>query len=123
MFTVFGRPTRPKDAHFDDMAASYLKELLCLFSRELLEQRAPTHTPRTREVEDAVSFFNTHFNRRLNLSEYAARQNMSLCWFIHSDRSTLSTRDITTTNTACPAGSIRTLWPSSAGWYEIEDTQ
>ena len=70
-----------KDAHFDDMAASYLKELLCLFSRELLGQRTPTHIPRTREVEEAVSFFNTHFNQRLNLSEYAARQNMSLCWF------------------------------------------
>ena len=69
-----------KELHFDDMVASYFKELLCLFSRKLLE-RTPVYFPRTKEVEDAVSFFNTHFNQRLSLSEYAAQQNMSLCWF------------------------------------------
>lgn len=69
-----------KELHFDDMVAGYFKELLILFSRKLLDC-APVHFPRTKEVEDAVSYFNTHFNQKLNLSEYAAQQNMSLCWF------------------------------------------
>lgn len=80
LFDDIIRELQQKKPYYSGIADSRLKELLCLMAREGVASDEVA-APFTAEVEQAVRLFHTHFNKPVNLAEYAASCNMSVCWF------------------------------------------
>lgn len=80
LFDDIIRELQQKKPYYSGIADSRLKELLCLMAREGVASDEVA-APFTEEVEQAVRLFHTHFNKPVNLAEYAAFCNMSVCWF------------------------------------------
>jgi AraC family transcriptional regulator, arabinose operon regulatory protein len=61
----------------------YIKELITLCSRYMLEASAPAFT-QNELLERAIQHFNENFNTIINIKDYAMDSNISCCWFIRS---------------------------------------
>jgi len=61
----------------------YIKELLTLCSRYLIEAHSPIYK-QNKILEEAIEYFNDHFNKIITIKEYANSCNISCCWFIRS---------------------------------------
>lgn len=61
----------------------YIKELLTLCSRYLIEVSSPTYK-QNKILEEAIEYFNENFNKAITIKDYAKEFNISCCWFIRS---------------------------------------
>ena len=61
----------------------YIKELLTLCSRYLIEASSPTYK-QNKILEEAIEYFNLNFNKVITIKDYANDFNISCCWFIRS---------------------------------------
>ena len=80
IFNTIIQELQQKKQYYYSIADSRFKELLCLMSREIAVHDE-MGAPHTREIEQAVRLFHTHFDHPGSLAEYAASCNMSVCWF------------------------------------------
>ena len=71
----------------------YIKELLTLCSRYLIEVNSPTYK-KNKILEESIEYFNKNFNTAINIKEYANSCNISCCWFIRSFKNYIGTTPI-----------------------------
>lgn len=58
-----------------------LRQLFILVSRETSDgKKINPHTQN--ELEQALRYFDQHYNEEINIDDYAASRHMSTCWFI-----------------------------------------
>ena len=71
----------------------YIKELLTLCSRHLIEANSPTNK-QNKILDESIDYFNKNFNTAINIKEYANSCNISCCWFIRSFKKYIGTTPI-----------------------------
>ena len=72
--------------HYEEVLVHYLELLLVLISR-LQEKKPKSKTVfLIDEMDQAVSYFHSHYNHLINIEEYARSRGMSVSWFIRSFR-------------------------------------
>lgn len=67
----------------EDFLSLELQQLFLLIQRRLHTGSSSGQNIQ-KEVENAIHFFNEHYNTEIIIEDYAARQHMSTCWFIRS---------------------------------------
>ncbi len=67
--------------HYFETCNLYVKELLLLSSRYLLEA-SETKYHKNEMLEQAIKYFNENFHQSINIKTYADAHNISCCWFI-----------------------------------------
>ena len=70
----------------EEMLAILLRQIFILIQRKLGERGEPARDNHTlaREIDAAVIYFNEHYNKDLNIEEYAGSRHMSTSWFIRN---------------------------------------
>lgn len=70
----------------EEMLVILLRQIFILIQRKLGERGEPPRDNHTlaREIDDAVIYFNEHYNKDLNIEEYAGSRHMSTSWFIRN---------------------------------------
>lgn len=67
--------------HFEELLSMLLRQLFILVSRETSDgKKINPHTQN--ELEQALRYFDQHYNEEINIDDYAASRHMSTCWFI-----------------------------------------
>ena len=74
---------------YEEFLASLLNDLLLLMNRQELENIRDKNQMRE-EMEQAVSYFNEHYQKPINIEEYAASRHMSAEWFIRRFKRTMN---------------------------------
>ena len=74
---------------YEEFLASLLNDLLLLMNRQELENIRDKNQMRE-EMEQAVSYFNEHYQQPINIEEYAASLHMSAEWFIRRFKRTMN---------------------------------
>ena len=69
--------------HYFELCNLYIKELTILCSRYLIEVSSPIYK-QNKILEEAIEYFNDHFNKVITIKDYANGCNISCCWFIRS---------------------------------------
>lgn len=69
-----------KRKNYAEYAIGCFMQLLSLISRHL-NSDLPIYGGAVGEIEHAIGYFQTHYGEDIILSDYAAKRNMSLCWF------------------------------------------
>lgn len=67
----------------EDYLSLTLQQLFLIIQRRL-HSRTVFNQNIQKEVENAIHFFNEHYNTPIIIEDYAAAQHMSTCWFIRS---------------------------------------
>lgn len=71
---------------YEEMLALLLRHLLITFHRELTREHVLTNEFLDRQMDAAVTYFNSNYNMEINIEEYAASIGMSVSWFIRNFR-------------------------------------
>ena len=71
--------------HFQELLTMLLNEMFVLVSRHFSEGKMMNAVTQS-EMEDAIRYFNEHYNTDISIDSYAASKHMSTCWFIRSFR-------------------------------------
>ena len=66
---------------YEEFLAALLNDLLLLMNRQALEESRNGNQMRA-EIEQAVSYFNEHYQKPINIEEYAVSRHISAEWFI-----------------------------------------
>lgn len=72
--------------HFFKICNLYVKELITLSARYLLESSG-TRYKKDDMLEEAIKYFNENSNLEISIKDYADQHNMSCCWFIRHFKS------------------------------------
>lgn len=76
---------------YEEMLVNVFIRLLISLHRLILQKPRRTNHLNMNEMEQAVQYFQTHYNKNINIKEYAIAHNMSISWFIQNFRKYAST--------------------------------
>jgi len=79
--------------NYFELCNLYIKELITLCSRYLIETNSPSYK-HNKILDEAIEYFNKNFNTAINIKEYANSCNISCCWFIRSFKNYIGTTPI-----------------------------
>lgn len=83
IFQSMTRELQLKRPCFDSLISLYLRQLFAGIKRSQLE-RSKEQTSVYKEMEKTVDYFNEFFSHDICIEDYAKKQHMSVCWFIHN---------------------------------------
>ena len=63
-----------------------LRHLLIIFNRKITTEHVIRNEFLDSQMDTAITYFNTNYNRAINVEEYASSIGMSISWFIRSFR-------------------------------------
>lgn len=69
---------------YEEMLVHYLNELFIILHRITEEKPKPKSIMLMQEMDDAVSYFQAHYNTTISIKDYAKSHNMSNSWFIQN---------------------------------------
>lgn len=69
---------------YEEMLMLLLRHLLIIFHREFSREHILKNEYLDREMDSAVSYFNTNYNLNISIEEYASSKGMSISWFIRN---------------------------------------
>ena len=69
---------------YEELLVHYLKELLIMIHRVLINNPPWKSSFLITEMDDAVQYFHTNYNQTISIENYAAKHNMSVSWFIRN---------------------------------------
>lgn len=69
---------------YEDMLVSYLRELLIMLHRAILSRPRGKSLFLMNEMDAAVQYFHSNYNKPICIEDYAAVHNMSTSWFIRN---------------------------------------
>lgn len=69
---------------YEELLVHYLKELLIMIHRVLINNPPGKSSFLITEMDDAVQYFHTNYNQTISIENYAAKHNMSVSWFIRN---------------------------------------
>ena len=81
------------EGKYFELCNLYIKELLTLCCRYVIEANSPTYK-QNKVLEEAIEYFNENFNTVINIKDYANDRNISCCWFIRSFKNYTGTTPI-----------------------------
>ena len=61
-----------------------LRHLLIIFNRKITTEHVIRNEFLDSQMDTAITYFNTNYNRAINVEEYASSIGMSISWFIRS---------------------------------------
>lgn len=80
---------RPKELqrcqdNYEEMLMLLLRHLLIIFNRKITTEHVIRNEFLDSQMDTAITYFNTNYNRAINVEEYASSIGMSISWFIRS---------------------------------------
>lgn len=71
-------------AGYEELLAMLLRQIFIIINRQLTKERTLKSDYLDTEMELALEYFNTNYNKDLNIDDYAASRGMSVSWFIRT---------------------------------------
>lgn len=71
-------------AGYEELLAMLLRQIFIIINRQLTKERTLKSDYLDTEMELALEYFNTNYNKDLNIEDYAASRGMSVSWFIRT---------------------------------------
>lgn len=71
-------------AGYEELLAMLLRQIFIIISRQMTKERTLKSDYLDTEMELALEYFNTNYNKDLNVEDYAASRGMSVSWFIRT---------------------------------------
>ncbi len=78
-------------AGYEELLAMLLRQIFIIINRQLTKERTLKSDYLDTEMELALEYFNTNYNKDLNIEDYAASRGMSVSWFIRTFKQYTST--------------------------------
>lgn len=72
--------------NYEEMLMLLLRHLLIIFNRKITTEHVIRNEFLDSQMDTAITYFNTNYNRSINVEEYASSIGMSISWFIRSFR-------------------------------------
>lgn len=72
--------------NYEEMLMLLLRHLLIIFNRKITTEHVIRNEFLDSQMDTAITYFNTNYNRAINVEEYASSIGMSISWFIRSFR-------------------------------------
>ena len=72
--------------NYEEMISLFMHHIFLTINRYIKERRY-TNNDRINDIERAVHYFKSNFNKPISIEQYASEHLMSVNWFIHSFRS------------------------------------
>ena len=69
---------------YEELLVHYFSELLIMIHRIIVEKPKKKNVVLMQEMDQAVQYFQEHYNKPLSIKEYAATHNLSEGWFIQN---------------------------------------
>ena len=74
--------------NYEEMLMLLLRHLLIIFNRKITTEHVIRNEFLDSQMDTAITYFNTNYNRAINVEEYASSIGMSISWFIRSFKNT-----------------------------------
>lgn len=71
-------------AGYEELLAMLLRQIFIIINRQLTKESTLKSDYLDSEMELALEYFNTNYNKDLNIEDYAASRGMSVSWFIRT---------------------------------------
>lgn len=71
-------------AGYEELLAMLLRQIFIIINRQMTKERTLKSDYLDTEMELAQEYFNTNYNKDLNVEDYAASRGMSVSWFIRT---------------------------------------
>lgn len=71
-------------AGYEELLAMLLRQIFIIINRQITKERTLKSDYLDTEMELALEYFNTNYNKDLNIDDYAASRGMSVSWFIRT---------------------------------------
>lgn len=71
-------------AGYEELLAMLLRQIFIIINRQLTKESTLKSDYLDTEMELALEYFNTNYNKDLNIDDYAASRGMSVSWFIRT---------------------------------------
>ena len=71
-------------AGYEELLAMLLRQIFIIINRQMTKERTLKSDYLDTEMELALEYFNTNYNKDLNIDDYAASRGMSVSWFIRT---------------------------------------
>lgn len=71
-------------AGYEELLAMLLRQIFIIINRQMTKERTLKSDYLDTEMELALEYFNTNYNKDLNIEDYAASTGMSVSWFIRT---------------------------------------
>lgn len=71
-------------AGYEELLAMLLRQIFIIINRQLTKESTLKSDYLDSEMELALEYFNTNYNKDLNIEHYAASRGMSVSWFIRT---------------------------------------
>ena len=71
-------------AGYEELVAMLLRQIFIIINRQMTKERTLKSDYLDTEMELALEYFNTNYNKDLNIDDYAASRGMSVSWFIRT---------------------------------------
>lgn len=71
-------------AGYEELLAMLLRQIFIIINRQMTKERTLKSDYLDMEMELALEYFNTNYNKDLNIDDYAASRGMSVSWFIRT---------------------------------------
>ncbi len=71
-------------AGYEELLAMLLRQIFIIINRQMTKERTLKSDYLDTEMELALEYFNTNYNKDLNIEDYAASRGMSVSWFIRT---------------------------------------
>ena len=69
---------------YEELLANYLRQLLIMIHRLIISKPRGKSMFVMNEIDAAVQYFHSNYNKSISIEEYATAHNMSVSWFIRS---------------------------------------
>lgn len=71
-------------AGYEELLAMLLRQIFIIINRQMTKERTLKSDYLDTEMELALEYFSTNYNKELNVEDYAASRGMSVSWFIRT---------------------------------------
>lgn len=71
-------------AGYEELLAMLLRQIFIIINRQMTKERTLKSDYLDTEMELALEYFNTNYNKDLNIDDYASSRGMSVSWFIRT---------------------------------------
>lgn len=78
-------------AGYEELLAMLLRQIFIIINRQMTKERTLKSDYLDTEMELALEYFNTNYNKDMNIEDYAASRGMSVSWFIRTFKQYTST--------------------------------
>ncbi|MGN0314580.1 MAG: AraC family transcriptional regulator [Fusicatenibacter sp.] len=86
LFTQMIQELKLCRADYEELLINYFSQLLISLHRVLLGKSTRSHQLLANEMDAAVQYFHSNYNKPISIEAYASEHNMSISWFIRSFR-------------------------------------